>query len=620
MQINDVVLGLAAGVGVRLSPNGKTAFYVEWSIGRVCKVEVQTGMVTTVMTGLEFPEDLLVDWATNDIFVSERTGSIVQVFGNEGRRDVAEPGYAPHQLALVKLGGQRHLYTVCYDSGRLVRIDLNAGGTTTFISGGLGHPVGLVIDATAKFAYVTEQDSGSLTRVEIATGVAQKLHSGLVAPFYLAWDKSAKGIFCVQRDPSNSLVHVALGPPIAVTTIVGGLAWRPSGVAPDSSDTLIYTCSDRELEVISPNGVPPIPPARPPFEIQSIQFNFREQSIPLQHHLTHTPVALPEYVRGVRNEPACYLAGTLPRISVVLRRLPAFVPGTYTVGATGSHGGVRYKDVTPAFNPSGLTNPIDFELMWPLPWTVERADVSLDWYARLIPGPAQTAAIGSAVHRVYIILGRPTAPWGQQPAWVAALDRACGWAAGASNVDDAARLVTERYNGSGVVSYDTVQGATKYGNPTFNLTAMLERLNGGFGLGEKVNCTDSANTVSTLANLLGCDLWQSRMETPGDSFALNPVVAIGYNIWEVPFGFGFSYHEVPWKGACTQNEQIFDGCLKVDGDADPTTAPHTPLLPTNMLFGDCVAMNYRKRLCPPSPAGCPKCQPQPATRKRRPIA
>ena len=33
MQINEVVLGLAAGVGVDLSPDGKIAYYVEWSIG-----------------------------------------------------------------------------------------------------------------------------------------------------------------------------------------------------------------------------------------------------------------------------------------------------------------------------------------------------------------------------------------------------------------------------------------------------------------------------------------------------------------------------------------------------------------------------------------------------------
>ncbi|RPJ56474.1 MAG: YncE family protein [Acidobacteria bacterium] len=616
MQISDIVLGLAAGVGVRLSPDGKTAYYVEWSIGTLCKVEVQTGMVTTVMTGLEYPEDVLVDWDTNEIFVSERTGSVVQVFEREGKRDIAEPGYAPHQLALVKQAGNRFLYVVCYDSGRLIRIDLNSGGALQPIGGGLGHPVGLVIDAAHKFAYVTEQDTGSLTQIELASGAAQKLHTGMVAPFYLAWDKTAAGIFCVQRDPLNRVVNLQLGPPVVMNTVANGLAWRPSGVAPNSNDSLIYVCSDRELEVISFNGVPPIEPGRPPFEIHSIKFNYREHSIPLQNHLTHTPIPVPEFQRGVRNEPACYLAGSLPHIEVVLRQLPAFVPGTYRIGGTGSHGGVRYKDVAPTFNANGLSNPIDFELMWPLPASVERADVSIDWYARLTPGPAKTAAIGSAIHRFYIILARPTAPWTNETPWAAALDLACGWAAGASNVDDATRHITERYNGSGVVSYDTISGSTMYGWTTFNLTEMLERLTGGVGLGEKVNCTDSANTVSTLANLIGCDLWQSRMES---HFALNPVIAIGYNVWEVPFGSGFSYHEVPWKGACTQNENIFDGCLKVDADADPTQPPHTPLLPTNMLFGDCSAMNYRKRLCPSTTGGCSACQAQPGTRKRRAV-
>jgi transposase len=143
-------------------------------------------------------------------------------------------------------------------------------------------------------------------------------------------------------------------------------------------------------------------------------------------------------------------------------------------------------------------------------------------------------------------------------------------------------------------------------------------LNGGPGLGQKVNCTDSANTVSTLANLVGCDLWQCRM---GWSFALNSILAIGYpppNPW--PQWGGFSYHEVPWKGACTENDRMFDGCLMVDGDSDPTTAPHTWLLPTNMLFGDCTAMNYRRRLSPPGANGCAKCQPQPSTRQRRPVS
>jgi hypothetical protein len=147
---------------------------------------------------------------------------------------------------------------------------------------------------------------------------------------------------------------------------------------------------------------------------------------------------------------------------------------------------------------------------------------------------------------------------------------------------------------------------------------MIDRLKGGMGLGGKVNCTDSADTVVTLANLVGCDLWSSQMSSAG-GFALNEVMAIGYNNWEIPFGFGFNYHEVPWKGACTVSDNIFDGCLKVDGDADPTTAPHIPLQPTNMLFGDCSAMNYRLRLCPPGSIGCGACLPVPSSRTRRPV-
>jgi hypothetical protein len=256
--------------------------------------------------------------------------------------------------------------------------------------------------------------------------------------------------------------------------------------------------------------------------------------------------------------------------------------------------------------------------MWPLPTTVERANVSLSWYARSTPGPSIPVSVGSAIHRFYVLIGRPTAPWTSQTPWVAALELACGWAAGAHTADLAAARVTAGYNNSGQVSYDTVNGQTMYGNSTFSLSEMIERLNGGVGLGGKVNCTDSANTVSTLANAIGCDLWQSRM---GSSFALNPLIAIGYNTWAIPFAGGFSYHEVVWKGACTVNENVFDGCLKVDGDADPTSAPHVPLLPANMLFGSCAAMNYRLRLCPPGSAGCAQCNPQAgSTRQRRPIS
>ena len=617
MQITDVVLGLAAGVGIDLSSDGKTAYYVEWSIGELAKVEVATGLVKTVKTGLTYPQDVEVDWATGEIFVSERTGAVVQAGPGERTAKIVEPGGAPHQLALVKEPGKRYLYTVCFDSGRLIRINLATKAIKT-ITTGLGHPIGLVIDAAHKYAYVTEQDKSALTRIELASGNAKKLFSGLASPFFLAWTKNGKGIFCVQRDPANSLVQLNLGTPVTSTSIATGLAWRPSGVAPSGDNKLIYICADQRLQVISFNGPPVIKRPPPPFEVYSVQFNYRDgPAIPLKNHLTGTSIPLPEYVKSVRNEPSAYVSGALPHVKVVFRKLPGFSGGTYAIGATGSLGGVHRKNVSLVFNASGLSNAIDFEFMWPLPNTVERLKVLLEWNTRKTAVPSVPVVCGAATHKLFLVLAKPTAPWVAETPWVAALELACGWAAGAATSDAAAALITERYNGSGKVSYDTVSGNTFYGISQYNLTQMLDRLNGGPGLGGKVNCTDSANTVSTLANLVGCDLWQSRMES---GFQLNEMIAIGYNSWAVPFSGSFNYHEVAWKGACTQNDNIFDGCLKVDGDADPTSAPHTPLLPTNMLFGDCSAINYRLRLCPPGANGCAQCVPNPGmTRKRRPI-
>ncbi|MBI5027121.1 MAG: hypothetical protein HZC12_10440 [Nitrospirae bacterium] len=103
-------------------------------------------------------------------------------------------------------------------------------------------------------------------------------------------------------------------------------------------------------------------------------------------------------------------------------------------------------------------------------------------------------------------------------------------------------------------------------------------------------------------------------------------MAIGHTTWSTPCAAwasvgwwgGFGYHEVAWKGACDVNDEVFDACLKVDGDSDPTGGPpHTPLLPVNLKFGNCGDLLYRDRLA--SPTGCPNCNPQPPTKQRRQI-
>lgn len=274
---------------------------------------------------------------------------------------------------------------------------------------------------------------------------------------------------------------------------------------------------------------------------------------------------------------------------------------------------------------NGKTGFVSFELIDP---PVERGHVGvwdLHWHWEYRLGPHHPwHHFDTTRHRVYVVLDVPTDPWEQAPynaantqlPWTSVLDHACRWAQGATSRDMAAALVTQNIYalGPSIITYDCPGGgSSNYSAGNFDCTAFLDRLGGGFGNGMYVNCSDCATFVSTLANALGCSLWQSRM---GFNFALNELLAIGSNVWQTACGWGsFSYHEVAWEGACTANEDVYDACLRVDGDSDPTTAPHVPLLPQDLRFGNPGDLLYRDRLA--TPAGRLNCNPQPGTRQHR---
>lgn len=229
-------------------------------------------------------------------------------------------------------------------------------------------------------------------------------------------------------------------------------------------------------------------------------------------------------------------------------------------------------------------------------------------------------------HRIYVLHDVPSEPWTQMPyspgnlslPWTEVLDQACSWAFGAVSAADVACGVTRGVHelGPGTITYDCPGGGSShYSAGVFDCTAFLERIRGGPGNGWFVNCSDCATFVATFANALGCDLWQSRM---GWGFALNPLLAIGASAWQPACGWSaFNYHEVAWTGSCDVNDRVFDACLQVDSDPDPTAPPHWPELPCDMRFGEPGDGEYRDRLA--TPAGAPACDPQPATRQRRAI-
>ncbi len=187
---------------------------------------------------------------------------------------------------------------------------------------------------------------------------------------------------------------------------------------------------------------------------------------------------------------------------------------------------------------------------------------------------------------------------------------------------EAASRITRAIYESKRFRYEVKEGESKYTeNDTVLLTHFLGRLKGRYGKGVYVNCTDCASFVVSFSNLLGCELYSSIMGDEG--FLTNPYSAIGCSPWTPPrWGWAFGYHEVAWTGECMEGDLIYDACLSVDGDGDPSSPPRRELLPLGMLFDDGSSDSpyaYRESLAAPVVYGYDRCIPNPETKVRRKV-
>ena len=258
---------------------------------------------------------------------------------------------------------------------------------------------------------------------------------------------------------------------------------------------------------------------------------------------------------------------------------------------------------------------------------IKREDITWEWQYRCCGG-SDWEPLQITKHRIYIVLEQPKLPWKQAPVpdtqnpWTEALDYACVWAAGKQNRDDAATAITNQINANLGLAYDNASGSPAYETfpncDKFELTQFLAYVTNGTGLGNIVNCMDCATITTTFSNLVGCDLHASKM---GNFFALTPFRGIGGAGFACPgFGCSFSYHEVAWKGGNGNSDPLFDACLREDGDTNPWAAPHTEMLPVNIVFSTNPgaplplaipfnAQSYKERLCTNNAGGIGSCHP-----------
>lgn len=322
-------------------------------------------------------------------------------------------------------------------------------------------------------------------------------------------------------------------------------------------------------------------------------------------------VAVPEWTRGTtlpQDSPAAYsirqISANNLTIKAQFRRLAAD-PTSAVVHAIGRSGNVlgNVRSRTITFQ-NGLSTFDLFELDAP-PGSpgVGRWDISWDWF---VDGTfAQTTQ-----HRIYTLVDAPKEPWGQlgsppdfQLPWTEVLEHACVAATGARNVDDAAALLTRwvfslggsklKYNdqGSGTSCF-TIQGMD-----AFKCTSFLEALKNGHGTRQTVNCVDCATILSSFANILGCELTQSKI---GFEFKTNFIQKIGSTTRTTQ---EFKFHEVAWKFPSSGSPTIFDSCLQIDGDSNPTDDNFLPILGINFPMGSPTGTAYHGRLIRPTRRG-----------------
>jgi len=207
--------------------------------------------------------------------------------------------------------------------------------------------------------------------------------------------------------------------------------------------------------------------------------------------------------------------------------------------------------------------------------------VAFEWHH----GPNKS--IGTRMSTIYFFPHKPNAPWvwdkdDDQNPWVTALDMLLEWGVyDYSDVTKIATQITEYVNSSKLLKY--ASGAQLIKNNIFNCTGFINDINKKKDI--EVNCSDCAAIVSTLSNLLGANLYQTRFGIGGMGFTCNKIKAIGSNEWKLTV---FTYHEIAFVGVNTNIEaNIYDASVKVNPTPKSNPNPSTKTtgkLPTNMQF------------------------------------
>ena len=242
---STVAGGLFGPRGLAVDRSGQHAYVTEFN-GALAVVDLLSGAVTRVDTGVVTPFGVALDEATGSAYVTGfSSGSVARVDLSTGAATVVASGLeGPDAIALDADGRTAYVTESTHDS--LSRVDL-ATGVVTLVAGGLSGAEGLAVRPDESQAYVALGALGTIDAVDLTTGAARPLATGLAHPSEMALDPAGGTLYVSEYLGGRvTAIDLATGAKSAAATIPGS----PTGIAGRSA----AACAAR-FATLSPGAV-----------------------------------------------------------------------------------------------------------------------------------------------------------------------------------------------------------------------------------------------------------------------------------------------------------------------------------------------------------------------------
>jgi YVTN family beta-propeller protein len=204
-----------------LASDGTSIYVADQANGRIRKVNIGTGAVTLLVSGLQGPSGVAVDGAGN-VYVAETSNHVVKRFNSSGALTLTvgttNIGSTNSTLALSSFNAPQGVavnsagtFIYVADSGNnlIRRIDVSGDAVTSIVTTGLNNPWAIAINSGGTTLYVTDHNNGLVKTVAVPANTVATLAGSYSAPRGIAVD-SAGDVYVTQAG-----THI-------VTKITGG--------------------------------------------------------------------------------------------------------------------------------------------------------------------------------------------------------------------------------------------------------------------------------------------------------------------------------------------------------------------------------------------------------------